>query len=236
MEDRLASGAAGAETEACATSAGAPDRAAEIARSGYAPRFSLPHQRDGSERAWPLPPVQDELSARVVDPRLWDPMRRFWAGPSEEPASAEVNESARKLYAGHLAPQESASEPFQRIVALTRSSGALVGWCGILRRHLGEQLVPLPPGAYLFAIATDHAYRGQTVSFDGNLMRPGSALLLAALRQVERDWDGVMPYVWARVRSANESSQRLFDRHGFLAFSSSGEETLRVRPAGLPPR
>jgi ribosomal protein S18 acetylase RimI-like enzyme len=214
-----------------------PAAVAPLAPGRYEPRFS---RSDGGEvileRAWPPRTRADEVSARVVDPRQWDPMRRFWAGPSDDPANAEVNESARKLYGGHLAPQEEpVAQPFQRIVAVTRVSGALVGWCGIVRRHLAETLVPLDPGAYIFAIATDHACRGTKVRLEGELMRPGSAVMLAALRQVERDWGGAMPYVWARVKPENAASQRLFDRHGFLAFTSPGEETVRVRPAGTAP-
>jgi hypothetical protein len=200
-------------------------RTAELERAGYAPRFSVPQRSaSGAGRASPSPALQDDVTARVVEPRLWDPMRRFWAGPSSDPASAEINESARKLYSGHLAPQETPHEPFQRIVALTSSSDALIGWCGIVRRHLAEQLVPMPAGAYLFAIGSDHAYRGRAVTFDDRPMRAGSAILLAALRQVQQDWDDEMPYVWARVKPGNEASQRLFDRHGFLAFASPGEE------------
>jgi ribosomal protein S18 acetylase RimI-like enzyme len=202
----------------------------------YRPRFSEPSE-PASTAVASLPVLDEDVAARPVDPRLWDPMRRFWAGSSADPANAEVNASARKLYLGHLAPQSEdvAGPPFQRIVAVTRASGPLIGWCGIGRRHLCETAVPLAAGAYIFAVATDHAYRGRLLRFDGEAIRAGSAVMRAALRQIAEDWDGDMPYVWARVKPENLASHRLFDRHGFMAFPWPGMETIRVRPAGLPP-
>ncbi len=198
----------------------------------YQPRFSRPHDRAG------LPVLDDEVQAFVVDPFGWEPMRTFSAGgPERGDATREVNESARKLHAGHVAPQEAGvpGPPFQRVVALVHAGGALVGWCAVSRRHLCEVPTPFAAGAYIFALGSDRAYRGCLVSFEGELMRPGSAVMIAALRQVARDWGGAMPYVWARVKPHNRASHLLFDRYGFASFPGAAIEWVRVRPAGLAP-
>ncbi len=198
----------------------------------YRPRFSA------EESASPARPADScpDVRACVVDPYRWEPLRRFSAGHSRRGAVAEVNRSSRERYAGRrLAQAYGVEGSYDRVVAILGAADQLVGWCGLGRRHLCEEIVPLHPGAYIYAIATDGSHRGTRVRYEGVTMRPGSAVMLAALRQIELDWQGEMPYVWARVKSDNGPSHRMFDRHGFLNFPHPVLEWVRVRPAGLPP-
>jgi len=147
----------------------------------------------------------------LASPRGDERLRYFTCGWVGNEAAAEVNGAARVLSQGlPLGGMDTT------VIALTRSSGELLGWAGVQRRHLCEVPAPIPPGAYIVAIGTAWKYHGQRLD-DGR--RPGDALMTGVLEKVAEmfdDWSS--PYTWARVLPDNRKSMRLFGDHGFQHF------------------
>ena len=203
----------------------------------YSPRFATAHAADMSVLR-PPPIIEGDVVLRVVDvTRGWLELKKFRCGWSGKKAEEEIHAAAQQLGAGViLDPWADVTGPhYQRVVALERPSGELISWCGITRRHLCEVPAPIPPGGYVFAIATAHAYRGWRLDVQGT--RPSDAVMRRALEVLRVDLgDGVVPYVWARVLPDNRDSNRLFRDHRFELYPRPNEEqAIRARPAGLDP-
>jgi hypothetical protein len=203
----------------------------------YTPRFATAHPADMSA-AQPPPIIAGEAELHIVDSaRGWRELRKFRCGYSESKAEVEIHLAAKKLFAGEpIDPGLGVSgAPYQRIIALERSSGELLSWCAITRRHLCEVPARIAPGGYICAIATAHAYRGWRLDRYGT--RPSDAVLRRALEVMNEDLgEAGMPYVWARVLPDNRDSNRLFNDHGFDLYPRAHEEqAIRVRPAGIDP-
>jgi hypothetical protein len=203
----------------------------------YTPRFATAHMADMSALR-PPSILEGDIVLRVVDtPSGWRELRKFRCGWSGKKAEAEIHTTAQQLYAGVVVgPGAGVTGPsYQRVIALERPSGELISWCAITRRHLCEVPAPIPPGGYIFAIATAYAYRGWRLDVRGT--RPSDAVIRRALEVMRGDLsDGDMPYVWARVLPDNQPSNRLFRDHCFDLYPRPFEEqAIRARPAGLDP-
>jgi hypothetical protein len=203
----------------------------------YTPRFATAHAADMAVTS-PPPIIVGDVALRIVDvSRDWLELIKFRCGYSGKKAEEEIHMACKQLGAGAMIdPGAGVTGPhYQRVIALERPSGELISWCGITRRHLCEVPAPIPPGGYIFAIATAYAYHGRRLDVQGT--RPSDAVMKRALEVMREDLDdGVMPYVWARVLPDNRHSNRLFYDHGFDIYPRPHEEqAIRARPAGLGP-
>jgi ribosomal protein S18 acetylase RimI-like enzyme len=205
----------------------------------YTPRFATRHAADMAVVS-PPPIIAGDVLLRVLDvARDWRELSRFRCGYSGKKAEEEIHLAAKQLVAGIPVERGTAvtGPHYQRIIALENSTGEVISWCGVTRRHLCEITpTPVPPGGYIFAIGTAYAYRGRRLDVEGT--RPSDAVMRHALEILRDDLgDGEeMPYVWARVLPDNRPSNRLFRDHHFDLYEARGfEQMIRARPAGFDP-
>jgi ribosomal protein S18 acetylase RimI-like enzyme len=101
---------------------------------------------------------------------------------------------------------------------------------GLYMLHVRE-LPKIQDAAYIALIAVEESFRGQRV---------GDFLLGDGLKIISRARSGQMPVVWAMIDPANQSSHKLFERHGFdrvIPAQTPGNEShydWRLRLAGVP--
>lgn len=210
---------------------------AEASSIPYAPRFATAHAADMAAMQPPTI-IEGETLIRVVDnTRGWLELKRFRCGYANKNAEAEIRATTERLTNGVMVDRGNGvtGPNYQRVVSLERPDGEVISWCGLTRRHLCEIEAPIPPGGYIFAIATSAAYRGQRLDVGGT--RPADAVMLRSLEVLREDLgDGTTPYVWARVLPGNLPSNRLFHDHVFDLYALPAfEQAIRARPAGLDP-
>jgi ribosomal protein S18 acetylase RimI-like enzyme len=108
------------------------------------------------------------------------------------------------------------------------AGGDIAGLCMLYQN-------PLPPfqdAAYIALITVAGSFRGQRV---GDFLLSDALDVISRARQAQQ---AAMPMVWAMIAPANQSSHRLFERHGFLDVLPAGANQSpydwRLRAPGLP--
>jgi ribosomal protein S18 acetylase RimI-like enzyme len=131
------------------------------------------------------------LTARWAEPATVSALATFACGGST-PYEIEVDDLVHQLHAQSPYP----------IRVVEDSAGDLAGLCCFYRNALGS----FADAAYVALIAVAASFRRQRV---------GDILLGDALSCISAAVGGPMPLVWAMIAPDNQSSHRLFERHGF---------------------
>ncbi len=151
-----------------------------------------------------MPEIQGRLDALTVDPKKYAPLKRFCCGKRGRRPEGEVHTIVREYCSGKR------KGTFR--VTLEQPDGGLVG---VAAFHPGAfdnpQLQQLNSFPYISVIGVSEHYRSKYK----NGARLGDAVLLDALREINRRWPGT-PDVFALVDPNNQDSLNLFERNCFV--------------------
>jgi ribosomal protein S18 acetylase RimI-like enzyme len=173
--------------------------------------------------------IEGDLVAFDVNPRAYQPVRRFRCGDGDERAEREVNKMARDYATGKR------QCPIFRVL-MEQPIGQVVGIVAIHPANFSQPaLAPINGFPYISVIGVSAEYRGMRK--EG--LRPGDHVLRDALRVINGAWGGV-PDIFALVDPKNQPSCALFGRHGFevVIHAEPGNEeadSLFGRPGGPTP-
>jgi hypothetical protein len=177
-----------------------------------------------------MPTLAGDLMSRTEDATCCADLRNFKCGPGTIFPKAEtaIDDIVR------LACDLNATQRKNMIVRVTREQppNSIVGLTGIERGPVAIQHPKFTPhaykdAAYVAAIALSEHYRNHPDPFrakDGG--RLGDFIMLDALRYINKNWRGGMPWVLALVDLENGPSREMFERHDFELF-------LRLTPDSL---
>lgn len=156
-------------------------------------------------------------------------LKRFSSG--KRPHARSVNKLVKQIYKGQVEPA-----PTVLVMEEIESEGRTrtMGVCAWLESPLGgdAEEAGRDDDRYLHCIGVSRRYRRQILTAAGVTL--GTALLGAALEQIELECGHRMPLVWARVAADNYRSHMLFEYHEFETFEAKGQ-TIRYRGGGLDP-
>jgi ribosomal protein S18 acetylase RimI-like enzyme len=172
----------------------------------------------------------DKLEVRFLDePRSYAPLIDFCCGKGKMPEH-EVNRTVRFLYAD-MTKMDQTPAVLENVSARdVNGHPPLLAVCSFSVKHpLPAQGVdPAWPHGYIVAVGTDLDAQGKKLDDRKSV---GSALLRGAFEELKKRLDQEsMPYVWATIKTNNDKSARLLDRHGFDPVGFTGEIALAREP------
>jgi hypothetical protein len=177
----------------------------------------------------------DKLEVRFLEePDDYAPLIDFCSGKGKMPEH-EVNRTVRFLYAGTTKMDQTPAILENVSAQDVNGHPRLLAVCSFSTENplpvLGVD--PAWPHGYIVALGTDLDAQGRKL--DDGETTAGSALLRGAFEELKkRLGKESMPYVWATIKTDNDKSARLLDRHGFNPVAFTGEIAL-ARPRCLDP-